>query len=128
MPDTYWQVLGYVCINNFAVRVDIFERIFFLARQKNKQGPFLESTDLMNPVGCNSDQLADLLKFCGFEHVIIGSDKKLFIQKKSFIQNNKINKKNTLKSKTFRIKNKNRKIKETKVNPNSPFAVLQKLL
>ena len=43
--------------------MDVFEKIFFLARQKLKKGPFLESSDLMNPIGCNSNQLKDILAF-----------------------------------------------------------------
>ena len=42
MPETYWQAIGYLCLNNFAVRVDVFERIFFIARKKIKIGPFLD--------------------------------------------------------------------------------------
>ena len=53
-------------LNNFALRVDVFERVFFIARQKIKKGPFLESSDLMNPVGCDRNQLKEILKFCGF--------------------------------------------------------------
>jgi hypothetical protein len=34
MPTSYWLAIGYTCIDNFAVRVDVFERIFFLVRQK----------------------------------------------------------------------------------------------
>ena len=107
MPDTYWSAIGYQCINNFALRIDIFERIFFLARQKIKAGPFLESADLMNPVGCNSDQLKDILAFCGFDCVELGDGKKLFYltpKKKISIkfENNK---------KTIKIKGNNKKIK-----------------
>ena len=54
MPNNYWQSIGYININNFVFRIDVFEK-FFLARQKLKKGPFLESSDLMNPLGCNSD-------------------------------------------------------------------------
>ena len=66
MPVTYWSSIGYHCLNKFAVRVDVFERVFYLARQKIKYGPFIESSDMMNPIGCNSDQLAVILDFCGF--------------------------------------------------------------
>ena len=51
MPDSYWQSIGYINNRNFAFRIDVFEKIFFLARQKLKNGPFLESSDLMNPIG-----------------------------------------------------------------------------
>ena len=61
--------IGYICINNFAFRVDVFEKIFFLQDKKYKYGPFLESTDLMNPIGCNSDQLKDILLFCGYNTI-----------------------------------------------------------
>ena len=81
MPDDYWQAIGYLCINNFAVRIDFFEKIYFLARKKIKFGPFLESSDMMNPIGCNSDQLACLLEYCGISNINIGGDKKLFFYK-----------------------------------------------
>ena len=29
MPKDYWQAIGYLCINNFAARIDVFERVFF---------------------------------------------------------------------------------------------------
>ena len=38
----------------------------------------------MNPVGCNSDQLEKILKYCGFDNSIMGDNKKIiyFINKK----------------------------------------------
>ena len=66
MPDSYWSAIGYYCSNNFAVRIDVFERVFFLARQKIKYGPFIESSDMMNPIGCNSDQLKKYFKILWF--------------------------------------------------------------
>ena len=51
---------------------------FFLQDKRLKLGPFLESADMMNPVGCNSDQLKDILGFCGFDCVQLGDEKKLF--------------------------------------------------
>ncbi len=129
MPDTYWFAIGYQCINNFALRIDVFERVFFLARQKIKFGPFLESADMMNPVGCNSDQLKDILAFCGFDHVDLIDGKKLFylIPKKKVSKNYKNNKK------TIKIKANNKKKQKLvknkiKADPDSPFAVLEKLL
>jgi len=165
MPDTYWSAIGYVCLEDFAIRIDVFERIFFLARKKIKCGPFVESSDMMNPVGCNSDQLANILKLCGFDSLKLGDGKKLFFLKQKKInkfQNLKIKKnkvidirKNnksepiSLKIKSKLIKKKNDIIsigkikkpkptslkidsksnkKEEKADPNSPFAVLEKLL
>ena len=81
MPSTYWSAIGYHCLDKFAVRVDVFERIFYFARQKIKYGPFIESSDMMNPVGCNSDQLQDILSFCGFDSFKLGNDIKLFFFK-----------------------------------------------
>ncbi len=123
MPDNYWQSIGYINIKNFSFRIDIFEKIFFVARQKIKKGPFLESPDLMNPIGCNSDQLKDIMVFCGYDYLTITDEKKLY-----FI--------NKIKKDVKRIKNKD-KYKKTykktnmdkiKKDPNSPFAVLEKLL
>ncbi len=123
MPDNYWQSIGYINIKNFIFRIDVFEKIFFLARQKLKKGPFLESSDLMNPIGCNSDQLKDIMTFCGYECLITTDKKKLF-----FLGNNKKDTKKIMKNKSNKkIK---KKIMEDKIkrDPNSPFAVLEKLL
>jgi len=123
MPDNYWQSIGYINIKNFIFRIDVFEKIFFLARQKLKKGPFLESSDLMNPIGCNSDQLKDIMFYCGYEYIILSDDKKLF-----FIANKKKENKKNIKNKPnikINKKNNNDKIKR---DPDSPFAVLEKLL
>ena len=156
MPKSYWFAIGYVSIKDFVIRIDVFERIFFLARQKLKYGPFLESSDLMNPIGCNSDQLENILEYCGFDSLLINLDKKLYfiniikkqtkktaktnekkifkIKKKNTKKIFKIKKKNTkkaisLKNKTNLIKKEIKKVKkEIKKDPNSPFAVLEKLL
>ena len=77
MPDSYWQSIGYINIKNFVFRIDVFEKIFFLARQKLKKGP-LEFSDLMNPLGCNSDQLKDIMVFCGYEYLTISDGKNYF--------------------------------------------------
>ena len=122
MPTNYWQSIGYINIKNFSFRIDMFEKIFYLARQKFKKGPFLESSDLMNPIGCNSNQLKDIMIFCGYEYLNMSDNKKLF-----FISNKKKetkNKKNYSKNKINKKKDKD-KIKK---DPNSPFAVLEKLL
>ena len=123
MPQNYWQSIGYININNFAFRIDIFEKIFFLARQKIKKGPFVESSDLMNPIGCNSDQLKDILSFCGYEYLTISDGKKLF-----FMNNKKSESKNIVKRIKHKKSPKKTRKKEIKRDPNSPFAVLEKLL
>ena len=81
MPPSYWQSIGYICIKQFAFRIDIFEKIFYLARQKIKNGPFLESAELMNPIGCSSDQLSDILLFCGYQPINLSNQKKIYIFK-----------------------------------------------
>ncbi len=123
MPDSYWQSIGYINNKNFAFRIDVFEKIFFLARQKLKNGPFLESSDLMNPIGCNGNQLKDILTFCGYDYLIISDEKKLY-----YLSNKKKEIKKTVKkTSTKKIYRKNYKDKIEK-DPNSPFAVLEKLL
>ena len=123
MPRSYWTSIGYICINNFAFRVDVFEKIFYLARKKVKYGPFLESADLMNPIGCNSEQLEDLMLFCGYETISMIGDKKMYFFKKKTKSTHMKVKKNITK-KTHKLEVKPKKI----VDPNSPFAVLEKLL
>ena len=109
--------------------MDVFERIFFIARQKIKNGPFIDSSDLMNPVGCDRNQLKDILRFCGFSVVKLNNDRDLYYNqikkvstKLSKSTTNKIDAKK--RSKTTKKKNKDKK----QVDPNSPFAVLEKLL
>ncbi len=123
MPDNYWQAIGYINIKNFAFRIDVFEKIFFLARQKLKKGPFLESSDLMNPIGCNSNQLKDIMIFCGYEYLTISDEKKLYFLSNKKKETRKVTKNKSIK-KIYKKNNEN-KIKR---DPNSPFAVLEKLL
>ena len=123
MPKSYWYSIGYFCINLFAFRIDVFEKIFYLARKKIKNGPFLESSDLMNPIGCNSDQLKDILILCGYDSINLSNEKKIYFfkQKKKTIKKN-YNKNN------IKLKNNKNKKTDKKSDPNSPFAVLEKLL
>ncbi len=129
MKKGYWNAIGYLKIKNFALRIDVFERIFFIARQKIKIGPFLDSPDLMNPVGCNKEQLNDIMIYCGFNSIKLNNDRTLFIyntnKKQNITKKTKIKKINLAK----KLKNKNTYKRNTKTNdPNSPFAVLEKLL
>ena len=73
----------------------------------------------MNPIGCNSEQLKDIMKFCGYDYLTISDEKKLY-----FLSNKKKEAKNNA------SKNNNKKINKNvvKKDPNSPFAVLEKLL
>ena len=129
MSSSYWAAIGYIYIKDFALRIDVFEKIFFLARQKIKLGPFLETSDMMNPAGCNSDQLQNILAFCGFDCIDLPNGKKLF----HFNGRNKPSNNNNKNKKTIKLnmKDKKNKIinkKDEKKDPNSPFAVLEKLL
>ena len=33
---------------------------------------------MMNPIGCNANQLKNIMQFCGFESLNLGDNKKLF--------------------------------------------------
>ena len=125
LPKTYWQSIGYILLNDFAFRVDVFEKIFYLARKKIKSGPFLESSEFMNPIGCNSDQLKDILEYCGYESTNLPNDRKLYFFKTK--HKKKYNKKNIKKDINIVKKQKKTNI-ANKADPNSPFAVLEKLL
>jgi hypothetical protein len=129
MQKGYWFAIGYLKLNNFALRIDVFERIFLLQGRKIKSGPFLDSADLMNPVGCNRDQLKDILVYCGLSFIKFPNERYLF-----FYKSNKViskPKRVVSKKNRFETKIKNKKISkkiEKSVDPNSPFAVLEKLL
>jgi len=129
MQKGYWFAIGYLKLNNFALRIDVFERIFFIARQKIKNGPFLDSADLMNPVGCNREQLKDILTYCGLSYIKFSNERYLFFyesSKDNIKSKNIVSKKINLKSK---FKNKKLLKKDKKsLDPNSPFAILEKLL
>ncbi len=125
LPETYWQSIGYILLNDFAFRVDVFEKIFYLARKKIKSGPFLESSEFMNPIGCNSDQLKDILEYCGYKSTNLPNDRKLYFFKTK--HKKKYNKKNIKKDINIVKKQKKTNI-ANKADPNSPFAVLEKLL
>ena len=77
----------------------------------------------MNPIGCNSNQLKDIMTFCGYEYLIISDEKKLF-----FIPNKKNDIKKAVKNKSNKKINKSINKDKVKKDPNSPFAILEKLL
>ena len=53
----------------------------------------------MNPIGCNSDQLKDIMLFCGYEEINLNIEKKLYFFKQKKILNQKNTKQNKNKSK-----------------------------
>ena len=129
MKKGYWLAIGYLRLNNFALRVDVFERIFFIARQKMKSGPFLDSADLMNPVGCNREQLKDILVFCGLNYIKFPNERFMFFHEANKVT--RISKKVVPKKIDLKSKSKNKKIikrDKKSADPDSPFAVLEKLL
>ena len=77
----------------------------------------------MNPLGCNSDQLKDIMVFCGYDYITLSDEKKLYFHNKNKSETKKIIK-NTKRKKI----NKKTVINKNKRDPNSPFAVLEKLL
>ena len=77
----------------------------------------------MNPLGCNTNQLNDILSLCGYDSIELPNNKYLYFfkQKKKIIKRK--NNKNQVK---LNISKKDKSQK--KLDPNSPFAVLEKLL
>ena len=59
----------------------------------------------MNPIGCNSDQLKDIMVFCGYQYLTIPDKKKLY-----FLGNKKKEKKKIIKNYSNK-KTHNKKIK-----------------
>ncbi len=88
IPDDYWLAIGYVRIDKIAVRVDIYERLFFMVRKKYRFGTFIQDPDLMNLVGCDSETLKKIMLFLNYESVYMGNDQLIFIlkQEKKFIK------------------------------------------
>ena len=74
----------------------------------------------MNLIGCNSNQLKEILLFLNYESITMGNDQLLFIYiPRDFIKKTKLRNHHALKNKNT-IKNKFKKIKS-----DSPFAVLE---
>ena len=83
----------------------------------------------MNPVGCDRNQLKNILKFCGFSVIKLNNDRDLYYNEIKKIPT-KLSKPKTKKidiKKTSKITKKKNKAKK-QADPNSPFAVLEKLL
>ena len=104
IPDDYWLAIGYIRINKIAVRVDIYERLFFMVRKKYRFGTFIQDPDLMNLVGCDSETLKKIMLFLNYESVYMGNEQLIFIlkQEKKFnkIKKDVKNKKNFFNKKT----------------------------
>ena len=91
-----------------------------MVRQKYRFGTFIQHSDLMNLIGCNSNQLKEILLFLNYESIIMGNDQLLFIYiPRDLIKKTKLRNDRTLKNKNT-IKNKLKKVKS-----ESPFAVLE---
>ena len=100
IPDSYWKAIGYVRINDIFLRVDIFERFFFMVRKKFRFGPFIQNSDLMNLIGCDALLLKKILSYLNYDCAIMGNDQLIFTQKqkiknarKKKSKNNFLNKK-----------------------------------
>jgi len=100
MPKNYWPAIGYFKINNLVLRIDIFERLFFLIRKKYRFGTFIQHSDLMNLIGCNSNQLREILLYLKYDSILMGNDQLLFVLKhESKIKTKKIDKKKDIRNK-----------------------------
>ena len=98
LPKSYWQAIGYVKIDDIAIRVDIFERLFFMVRQKYRFGTFIQHSDLMNLIGCDFKALKNIIFFLNYDSVTMGNNQLIFVQKqnkeiKKFQNSNKKNNK-----------------------------------
>mgnify|MGYP001226022097 CR=1 FL=1 len=115
LPLGYWRAIGYVLINKLAIRVDIYERVSYLTRRMSRYGPVIQSSSLMNLIGCTPDQLKEVLLFFNFDSIIMGNNQLLFFRKKE-----------TKKIAVYKRKIvKKVKKKQVKINLDSPFAILK---
>jgi len=112
LPKSYWQAIGYIKIKNIALRVDIFERLFFMVRQKYRFGTFIQHSDLMNLVGCDSIVLKEILLYLNYDSVKMGNDQLIFSQN----QNRKNIKPNFSKEKKNNLLKKGGKEKKQKTS------------
>ena len=124
--EKFWLSGGYKRIDDFLIRVDIFERVAVIIRNEGKKGKFLISDEMLSLSGTTRDQMAKILNKLGYKKIINTlvdnkNNSNIYIfekhNKKKFKQNY---------SKYRKTKIKNNKIKKN-IDPNSPFAVLSKL-
>ena len=81
---------------------------FFMVRQKSRFGSFIQHANLMNLVGCNSENLKMIMKFLNYESVLMGNNQLIFVEKRN---NNKI--------KNINLKENNKKLKTKTKNEKS---------
>ena len=115
LPLGYWRAIGYVLINKLAIRVDIYERVSYLTRKMSRYGPVIQSSSLMNLIGCTPNQLKEVLLFFNFDSIVMGNNQLLFFRKKE-IKKSAVYKRKIVK----KVKK-----KQVKINLDSPFAVLK---
>ena len=76
-----------------------------MVRQKYRFGTFIQNSDLMNLVGCDSIVLKKILLYLNYDSVKMGNDQLIFVQNQS----------GRNKKPRFSMKKKNNLLKKTKI-------------
>ncbi|MBM09358.1 MAG: disulfide oxidoreductase [Magnetovibrio sp.] len=131
-PPEFLEAIGYRPLGLLAVRVEILERTAAEAWALNEKGQFKEPAQLMNLIGCNADELAEVLKHLGYHRETKGSRKIYRLKRRQTGQTEPKN--SYMKSKqTKKLKSKNlgkhysKQRTSSNYNPDSPFAKLRNL-
>jgi len=115
-PSGYLFAIGFQTVGSVALRFDIFERVSTRVWKLGRKGSFVIDSKLLSLAGCSSADIEIILKeigFCKLKESDMGFEYALSFKK----------------AKCFSDKNhkENGSLKKVKVDPNSPFAVLEKL-
>jgi ATP-dependent RNA helicase SUPV3L1/SUV3 len=116
-PAGYLDAIGYHRAGRLAVRLDIFERIAAHAWKLGYKGSFVADTQLLSLAGCGIEDMETILKEIGF------SKSKETVSGVAYAIKRK-----RVKSVPRKSLQKNQRMKNVKVDPDSPFAKLKKII
>ena len=112
-PKGYLEASGYHTTGRLAIRFDILERIAQYSWKRIRKGSFVTDSHLLSLAGCKNEDLTEILNELGFSISLNASSGNGLTVKKRVLKFDKQKK----------FKNSN----ETKIDPNSPFAILKEI-
>ena len=127
VPPEGWPLIGHVVFGPRALRQDRYERLAAYLRKRGKAGTFPADAEMQALAGCEGSELAQVLQAMGCKSVEAEEDAQLFRlqpggQRKAVAGRTKP------KGKAGRKSRRKAPERPAKVDPNSPFAVLENLV
>ncbi len=67
LPDDYYRIAGFHTCGDWAVRVDMYDRLARAARTRARKGPFAAEPDMMSLVGCGGELFERIVCSLGYK-------------------------------------------------------------